>query len=693
MEFPNDFDNPIPVANRDTPKNESLSINDFSVKYPEQSHLAQDILLARNEGIRLILVAGKVKSGKSLFPRYCSLAHRTPQAGQVRVKNYFITSLNRKADHIQFEEHRDYYLEVCTLYNGQKVDECLNKIERDLKAGKKIMIHIDELDYGSATTGLLAKVWNKVKDNLNVCYILYSATPEEIEQSEPWQNTPAHLKKRFQYTPNANYCGDLIFLQQGLVHRAEAAFTYNSQRHEFNIGKQFSGILKEMKRNMENPSSPYREKYITVLRLNYEITDYPSETKKGKRAFTLFLENIVPRLQRFGYDVKYSKTDVKHINTQAEGKDFNWQNRGSWSSFSKPTVIVIDSTVTRSTELKIHNYIFAWHEFRPAYTYTSSVQSEQRVVHYKGREYPEFTPIHVYGCPDSWRRSANLISEKDLLAKDLELEFERLPGFHGESLTVFLKSRNMQVNNVIYLKELSEVDPKFSYFRVNDLSKTQLENLKTILNMNKDVYHYSSYNIIVRDNIEGLASRVDATERTEEVDVYKEFVPWPLNADGTPQEYGSYNTEGSFGKMIHAIRKMHEAELPEDEVDRRHFNSLTLRQQTVEQLRMEDTNFQRKGHVPKASDGRWCAFFEQMENGEYRPYTWDEISQHGTGLTACRQTICYRGNQLGIGLRIPTGDVSFHPKTKTNKTSMYSGRPAETTRGRGRGRGRGRSTV
>jgi len=142
--------------------------------------------------------------------------------------------------------------------------------------------------------------------------------------------------------------------------------------------------------------------------------------------------------------------------------------------------------------------------------------------------------------------------------------------------------------------------------------------------------------------------------------------------------------------MIHVIRKIYEDELPEGEVDTRHFNKLDLKNKTVDQLREEEEHFQRKGMVPKGADGKWCGFFEQ-ENGTYRSYQWEEIEQHGTGLTTCRQTVCYKGSVLGVGLRIPTGNVSFRPATKTSKTSMYSGANAETARGRGRGRGRGRA--
>jgi hypothetical protein len=241
-----------------------MSVADFRSIFPDQTTFADGIETLRRTGRRMVVVKGKVKSGKSLFPRYLSAIHLPVATTTTKIVNYFLSSYNRKSDRGQFADHEKYGLKVYPLYNVKQTNLCLDDIESDLAAGKIVILHIDELDYGSAWTGLLARIWRMIRNSPNVTCVLYSATPEEILKSDMWKGLPETQKALMNYVPVKEYCGDLTFLENGLVEDAEPAFTISTEGVA-TLGPQFKKILDEIKENVKKGDP----RYIAVLRLCY----------------------------------------------------------------------------------------------------------------------------------------------------------------------------------------------------------------------------------------------------------------------------------------------------------------------------------------------------------------------------------------------------------------------------------------
>ena len=610
-----------------------------------------------------------------------------------KISNYFLSSYNRKSDRGQFDDHKAYGLKTFAFCNKLRVQQCLDEIETDIEAGKIVILHIDELDYGSGWRGLLANIWKAVKDAPNVMCVLYSATPEELLKSDAWTGLPESKKALFRYDPVDEYCGDLTFLQHGLIEDAEPAFTvrYDGETPHFELGTQFKGILNQVKANV----AVGEKRYMIVLRLCYELPGYKGKSKKEKRAFALFLNRFDTMFNANGFRVIYDKEDAANISVKhASPLSIDWGNRAAWESHSKPTVLLIDSKCTRSTEIKFHDFIYAWHEWRPAYCYTISVQAEQRVVHYRGKAYLTFNPIKVFGNLDTWLRSANLLTDDEYLRKDIEIRLTPAAGFDAEQFVELL--RKQRFAGAEHLKEVAQALPTLQFFRLAPLKEDKLTQLRTLLEAKKVSHKFSAFLIKDRKNIDGIAPRVASENRGAEVQLETEFFPWPLLADGSPDEYGHHSTEGSLAQQIDAFRQEHAADAAASDSDeeasgdsnasnKKHFRKLKLDPRFEHELSVQDRKkcSTAQAHT-KAADGRYISLFQPAgEDGLHRPCTYEEIKDATTGLEDPRQTLIYKGPILGVFVRIPTGELKFNASSETTAASMYAGRP----RGRGRGRG------
>jgi hypothetical protein len=689
--------------NDDAPTYDSsppLTVADFWSKFPEQALIANKIESARALKKRIVVIEGKVKSGKSLFPRYMAAIH-APVAGagsHRKIENYFLTSYNRKADREQFAEHRKYHLKVYELYNKDQVAKCITEIiDTDIPEGRQIVLHIDELDYGSSSLGLLSTIWTCVKPLPEVCCVLYSATPEEILKSDLWLGLPASQKECIKFTPSDTYRGDRAFLEAELVEDAEPAFTISEDGKTAALSQQFKAILRRLENNMKSTDPAVRKRYIAVVRMNYEISSL-NKGKKGVRkefrALVVFLKNFAKLLDQRGFAIIYDKHEEPHLLTpHAQAREIAWGTRSAWESFSKPTILLVDQKCTRSTEIKIHDYIDSWHEYRPNYTYTVSVQAEQRVNHYVGRTYADFNKIHVYGSLDTWRLSAKIISEDEYLRKDTEIRLDVADGFSAASFMAFLAASPRRITAVTHLETVSAINPHIQYYRIP--TPKDMAALSSALEANKEALAVTAFSLRERTNIMGLAPRVSSTDRTPIMIPRTKFFAWPVNADGEPVEYGDRRVAGT---LAHAIHTWRQEVLPDVEGS---FNPLVLDdvyEHTLTEGQLK-SNARTQTHT-LAPDGRYISFFnppapcaEYDNKPLHSACEYNDIKDKTTGKETPRQTLVYKDGVLGVYVRIPTTEVAYEPTVLTSTASMYHSRGSEVTRGRGRGRpaaGRGR---
>lgn len=365
-----------------------------------------------------ILVRAPVKSGKREIVEYSAQRDYCSNPTQVHA---FISAWHRTADEDQRSELRIHNTEVFSIINAKNSHACNEWIARQLTEGRRVILHIDECDYGSGGRQILGRIYREYRSHNMVVFVLYSATPQEVLFSgeldeedeagydadyEELVNDIMGHNLPLEYVPPPNYCGAARFLDEDLVFNAKPFFYY--QNDAVQLSPQGKEIMADLRRSLRR--NPQRN--VIVLRLSSG-----EGARKDNKQIYQFLNGIrtCPELQ----GVEVIADNMQNKNDPIDGirsQTIEWSNESYWEDkilWKKPTICVIDQTASRSTEFVCHHRIFAMHDFRNKVVYTTVSQAQERVCHYAsedgGSRYRTFQPIRVYGHRKTFELSAGLI--------------------------------------------------------------------------------------------------------------------------------------------------------------------------------------------------------------------------------------------------------------------------------------------
>ena len=376
------------------------SVSEFESNRKHLTDFVRDTICPLIEKkVMRILIRAPVKSGKREIVEYIAMRDLNTREKRVHA---FISAWHRTADREQREELETQNLTVFSITNDANVKEFLKWLQDSMDAGYDIVIHLDECDHGSGDTQKLSEVWTKIRKDLRITAILYSATPEEAMFSGDFDvndfigNHPPVF-----YTPPEGYCGPNKFLEEDLVHEARPFFTKN-----FELSEQGKEIIRDMRASMSK--NPLRN--IFILRLTYSLKI--GENKTENKAKHLFLNHLDSFKELSDFTVIVDKG--YYANTRRE--EIEWSSKSYWDEKgTEPILIVHDQTSTRSTEWSCHDRVFATHDFRESLTYAVVSQAQERVNQYS-QKYNAFQPIRVYGHKKTFLLSAGLISYEEYLS-------------------------------------------------------------------------------------------------------------------------------------------------------------------------------------------------------------------------------------------------------------------------------------
>ena len=307
-----------------------------------------------------VVIKAPIKSGKR---ELCEIeALRTKVPGSKGFQHYFLCSLNRKDNKVQYEEMKAYGIECYTYLDYEKF---LAEIDLGLDSNQhKFYIFIDESDLGTEDKQKLAKVFDhlveisrKIEERIFLRF--YSATQQEIE-----------------YSNYINFCE--YFLDNKLVQEAEPFFIFNKDK-EVALSHQAIEILEGFSKS--------KDKIFSVLRITTGMgKKYPDFAK-------VMNDHKIQKYLGEKYKIILKKVDEKHsmgwgdTNSLNDGQ-FIWkdQYQRSLSAFDGKggkTIFVINQTCTRSTEVGFIPLIYFWHECRGNKTpFNTIIQSSMRCCHY-----------------------------------------------------------------------------------------------------------------------------------------------------------------------------------------------------------------------------------------------------------------------------------------------------------------------
>jgi hypothetical protein len=411
----------------------SRSVHDFE---SERVHLTtfvkQYVLpLMENEEIRRILIRAPVKSGKREIVEY--IAKRDESRDPHRV-HAFLSAWHRISDEEQRKELANHNLKVFSVTSAKNKEECVKWIRSKLEQGKRIVLHLDECDFGTGSRQQLGTMYREFRDHPMILFILYSATPQEIllsgevdekedELFDAMMTDMVHFGKHVEYTPPEGYCGPGRFLDEGLVFDAKPFF---SCRDGFRLSPQALHILHQLNESIKE----HPERNVIVLRLSSSDL-YGQGDRKEKKQIYQFLKGAgtCAELQDVDIIVDKSEKDLNGLGVSAD--HIEWSNPKYWHRLASgiPIIFVIDQTASRSTEFACHHRMFAYHDFRHTAVYTTVSQAQERVNHYE-QKYEGFQRIQIYGHKKTFECSAGRIDYAQymtLLWKKVKIDKRRSP--------------------------------------------------------------------------------------------------------------------------------------------------------------------------------------------------------------------------------------------------------------------------
>jgi hypothetical protein len=399
------------------------SVTDFEVHRRITTRFIRKMVLPLldSDDCRRILIRAPVKSGKREMVEYLAMRDYSHNPRRVHA---FVSAFHRVADESQRGELKIHNLTVFSLRTQTQATECAKWITEQISNEKEVVLHIDECDFGSGQRQILAKIYKLVRNIEDVSIILYSATPEEVlfsdevddeEYNGMMNEMGISSGEWIVYDPGDKFYGPKKFLDQNLIFEAKPFF-YN-ENGTYVLSDQGKQIVSETRANALAGNG----RNIVILRLTYSDLGGSREDRKGNKAIYQFLSNYKSITDLNDFAVVVDKSDIS-CHTSALKEKIDWSSSDYWElkTTTKPIMIVIDQTSSRSTEWKCHDRVSAYHDFRHEVTFSTVSQAQERVNHYHGK-YRGFQSIKVYGHLKTFQLSAGIIDYQTYLTQDWKM--------------------------------------------------------------------------------------------------------------------------------------------------------------------------------------------------------------------------------------------------------------------------------
>lgn len=370
-------DNRPELGEKNNPRQHPWNVLEFEKDRKEQFDCAVEITKALDYNSN-VLVKAPVKSGKRQIAEIVALTYAQKD---VQNRHYFITALNRLDTKEQIEELKQYKLEVIVLASSKDSRNLLQKLKQTENPNNAI-IHFDESDYGTGIKNLFSKIFEICKER-KIKLVCYSATNEEAENSDFGK-----VAKIIELKPNPLYKGASWFLENDLVF----------EPHSFFDGSD----LTEHGKEVINWWLTLQDKPIGILRL--------TGGEKDVGLYNAFRKSKV--------QARLSQQNIKILAVDAYN-GFDWMDQykdlvSDFQEFKNRTLLVVNQTCTRSTELGFHQYLAFLHDHRPGEpNYGTLAQAYLRVAHYHQKGHK----IRVYANKEVFELAAGRISYKDYNGK------------------------------------------------------------------------------------------------------------------------------------------------------------------------------------------------------------------------------------------------------------------------------------
>ena len=341
-----------------------------------RSHIhtfCNEVVREIQRGMNHILIKAQVKSGKK------DIVECISQLVVPQTKVFYATALDRKDVKKQKEELAMYGVETHLINSDAAVRQVISSVNAQKSRGVKVILCLDECDYGSGETQKMSGMFAELLNDTDVVKIYFSATAHETEVSD------LHDRPDFQiltFTPPPNYFGAEWFLDEGLVQDADTFFAEDDD----------GDIVLTEHAKLVIVESMIDDKHIGVVRINNDFKMKDFKRKTTKKDIERQLKEALPEGRPWEI-IPVDATD-----------SHDWEDRRTRAGFVNDTeanyLFVLKQTCTRGTDLKgWHHKIAFWHDARSHHGTSrpnTLIQAFLRPCHYSSSYGGEPQRIRLY---------------------------------------------------------------------------------------------------------------------------------------------------------------------------------------------------------------------------------------------------------------------------------------------------------
>jgi hypothetical protein len=389
----------------------TLSIDDWISTMPDLFKFVKDKMNPSVKRSKMTIIDAPVKSGKrKMVECYASFTYSIGETP--RIVHFFVSSFVRRADDDQREELRAYLRggDVLMINSTRRTDDAIEKIKLKIRNGCHVILHFDELDYGSQYDSLMSRLYYEFQNEPNVKYIMYSATPEEAVANKCAVSKEFYPCEIIPFNPPTDFCGPAWFLDRNLVRDCDLPF--NSVTNTFSA--QFIGAL-----------SSYRTDILTNNSKRRLVIARVQDLRALKAAKSSFPTELCSTSE-FGIKINYASSITELRDMEVKWDDYQWWKDNVDMFLRSPSlwIIFLEDQSTRSTDWFCHPWLRAYFDYHSDKSCLNTLkQSGERVNFYKHKRFGnnnedvykgEEHLIDVYASKKVFEYSAGRLNVKDL---------------------------------------------------------------------------------------------------------------------------------------------------------------------------------------------------------------------------------------------------------------------------------------
>lgn len=346
--------------------------------------VTQDIHRNIARGEKNIIISAEVKTGKRFIAQAYSV-FTTPVVGQ-RMAHIFVSSWVRRDDDNQRKQLDAYFQgtksdpRVFKVNSDKSKYRCISVLQKIVDTHDIVVVHLDELDYGSGSEQHMAAVYEYCMSQEKIYLISYSASYEEATLDS--MNNSINEKKPLvlSFKPPPEYRGAKWYCENNLVYEAEPFFTITDEN--ISVSESGKALLQRARDRLYSEDPKVNRKKLIIIRQNTSF----------KRVKDLIDEYKIPEF--VGNDELRILPQFVHSSKDLNTLPVKWDNYNWWKRQIEVErgggkfllILFIEQSSTRSTDWFCHPWLSAYHDYHPPETPVNTcIQANLRPVYYTNK--------------------------------------------------------------------------------------------------------------------------------------------------------------------------------------------------------------------------------------------------------------------------------------------------------------------